>query len=224
MLRSALTGTGALALVAAVGAASYSAGVNSASVTSVAGVQPEGEMDPMMQAMMEAGTPGEEHKRLASAAGEWKAKTKFMMQPGQFEEGVGTMWSKPILDGRYTMGTFKSEFMGMAFEGFALNGYDNVQQEYFSIWIDSMSTGVMHMRGKMEGDEIVMYGTVEMPQPMGKMEKKMVMTHPNDNTMHDVFYNKMNGEWVHEGEIIYTRVSGKHDGHDHGDHGHDHGG
>lgn len=220
MLRSALTGTGVLALVAGVGALSYNAGVSSATLTSVSGAQPEGEMDPMMQAMMEAGTPGEHHKLLASAAGEWKAHTRFMMQPGQFEEGEGVMWSKPILDGRYFMGHFKSEFMGMPFEGYALNGYDNVKKEYFSIWIDSMSTGVMHMTGQMEGDTIVYHGTAVMPAPMGEVEMKMEVSHPEDDVMHDTFYKKLGGQWVKDGEITYTRVSGEHDKHGHDKHGH----
>ena len=207
MLRTALIGTGSLALVGSVGVLAYNAGVTNASAIEVAQPEMEMEMDPMMEAMMQAGTPGEHHELLASAAGEWKAQTKFMMQPGQFDEGVGSMHSKPILGGRYTYATFKSDFMGMPFEGVAINGYDNIKQEYFSIWIDSMSTGVMHMTGQMEGDTITFHGTTQFPEPMGEVEMKMEVTHPNEDTMHDSFYKKLDGEWVKDGEITYTRVS-----------------
>lgn len=204
MIRTTLIGTGLLSTLVGVGAISYHAGTTApGSATEVS--QPE-EMDPMMQAMMEAGTPGEHHAMLAKTAGEWKAHTRFMMQPGQFEEGEGTMTSKTILDGRYTMAHFKSDFMDMPFEGYAINGYDNVKKEYFSIWIDSMSTGVMHMTGQREGDTVVLHGTAHMPEPMGVMEMKMETTHSSDDTIHDVFYKKMEGEWVQDGEITYTRV------------------
>ncbi len=224
MLRTTLISAGSLTLLAGVGLSAYHAGANTATAT-LTTAQPEMdmEMDPMMQAMMEAGTPGEQHKVLASAAGEWKAHTKFMMQPGQFDEGEGVMSSKAFLGGRYTRATFKSDFMGMPFEGFALNGYDNIKKEYFSIWIDSMSTGVMHMTGQMKGDTLVFHGTTTMPEPMGEVEMKMEVTHPDNNTMHDTFYKKLEGQWVKDGEITYTRVSGGHDahGHQHGNADHD---
>ena len=221
MLRNALFGAGALTLVGAVGAASYTAGVNHAAVTTVAQPEMEGDMDPMMQAMMKAGTPGEHHEVLHATKGEWKAKTSFMMQPGQFEQGEGVMYSKPILGGRYMWASFKSDFMGMPFEGVALSGYDNIKEEYFSIWIDTMSTGVMHMTGQMEDDTIVYHGVASMPEPMGEVEMKMETTHKDHDTIHDAFYKKMGGQWVKDGEITYTRVSGadhKNKMHGHVDH------
>ncbi len=206
MIRTALIGTAAVGALVGVGTLSYHAGATGAAALPVS--QPEEmEMDPMIAAMMKAGEPGEPHARLASAAGEWKAQTKFTMQPGEPVEGEGTMYTKSIMDGRYTTAWFKSEFMGEPFEGMAINGYDNVTEEYFSIWIDSMSTGVMHMTGKMEGDTLTLHGSASMPQPMGTVEMKMISTFVDDNTMHDEFYKKIEGEWVKDGEITYTRVA-----------------
>ncbi|MFI4897496.1 MAG: DUF1579 family protein [Phycisphaerales bacterium JB059] len=214
MLRNALFGAGALTLIGAVGALSYSAGVQQANITTVAQPEMDGDMDPMMQAMMQAGTPGEHHKLLHATAGKWDARTNFMMQPGEFEQGEGVMHAKPILGGRYMYASFESDFMGVPFEGVSITGYDNLRQEYFSIWIDSMSTGVMHMTGQMEGDTLVLHGIATMPEPMGEVEMKMETTHKDDNTIHDTFYKKMGGQWVKDGEITYTRASGAdHDKH-----------
>ncbi len=207
MLRNALVGAGALSLIGAVGAASYSVGVQSTTLSTVAQPEMDMEMDPVMQSIMQAATPGEQHKKLASFAGVWKAKTNFMMAPGQFEQGEGVMRSKPILGGRYMMATFESEFSGVPFEGMALNGYDNVKKEYFSIWIDTMGTGVGYLTGQAEGDTIVYHGTATMPAPMGEVEMKMETTHKDHNTVHDTFYKKMGGQWIKDGEITYTRVA-----------------
>jgi hypothetical protein len=37
--------------------------------------------------------------------------------------------------------------MGMPFKGHGMTGYDNVSMKYWSIWTDSMSTGVMVSEG-----------------------------------------------------------------------------
>ena len=52
-----------------------------------------------------------------------------------------TARTEVLLGGRYIVEEFKSDFMGMPFEGRLIQGYDNLTQQYWSLWTDSMSTG-----------------------------------------------------------------------------------
>ena len=109
-----------------------------------------------MEAMMKAGTPTDPHKKMASMDGEWVVTGKSWMGPDKTPiEFTGTAKNRMLFDGRYQVQEFDSAFMGMPFQGFGLNGYDNMTKEYVSIWTDSMSTCVMVMRGKDDGKGVV---------------------------------------------------------------------
>ena len=112
--------------------------------------------DPManpefMAAWIASSTPGEHHAELAKAAGTWDVVTKMYMSPGaEATDSPAHAESKMILGGRYLMEEFKSEFMGQPFDGVLLSGYDNLHGEYFSIWLDTMSTWPSVVRGKKD--------------------------------------------------------------------------
>ena len=145
-----------------------------------------------MAAMEKAGTPGEQHKRMAAMAGNWTYTMKMWMAPGQPPaEATGTMEASTILGGRYLQSTYKGMVMGAPFEGHGLDGYDNVKQEFFSTWVDNMSTGVMVSTGKCNDPDCkVMTMSSEMPDPTtGKpMKVREVSTHiDKDNMKFEMF-------------------------------------
>src|SRR4029077_17597223 len=77
-----------------------------------------------MDAYMKLAQPGEHHKRLGHLAGKWKTSGQ-MMTPGQPTiEMSGTMEASWILGGRYLQELHTGSFMGQAFEGRSLDGYD----------------------------------------------------------------------------------------------------
>ena len=106
-----------------------------------------------MQAYMDAGTPGESHKRLAAEAGTYEAKVKSWTEPGgpPMEE-TGSAKRSMILDGRIMMEEFSGTMMGMPFTGIGMTGYGNVTGNYWSTWMDSMSTGMMASKGTCDAD------------------------------------------------------------------------
>lgn len=153
-----------------------------------------------MAAMEKAGTPGAEHKRMAAVAGSWTYTMKMWMAPGQQPmESSGTMEASTLFGGRYVQSTYKGSMMGMAFEGHALEGYDNVKQEYFSTWVDNMSTGVMISSGKCSDPDCkVVTMNAEMPDPAtGKPTKfREVTTHVDkDNMKFEMFVDPGQGEF-----------------------------
>ncbi|MGZ6125966.1 MAG: DUF1579 domain-containing protein [Myxococcales bacterium] len=110
-------------------------------------------MSPAEQAMMEkymkAATPGPEHQRLAKLAGKWKLQVTSWMAPGGPPmKSEGTAEFTSLLGGRYLQQEVKGNMAEQPFEGRGIEGYDNVTKENFGTWMDSMSTGLMVMRGK----------------------------------------------------------------------------
>ena len=98
--------------------------------------------------MMEYMTPGDYHKRMAMAVGDWTAKSQFWMAPDtQPMETDGTVKAEMILGGRFLQMKYSSVMMGMPFEGISTDGYDNGRKVFFNIWVDNMGTGVMYSEG-----------------------------------------------------------------------------
>ena len=163
------------------------------------------EMDPaMMEAMMKAATPGEQHKMLASMAGTWDAKITMWMVPGADPvKSTGVAESKMIFGGRYVEQRFKGDFMGMPFEGIGYTGYDNVKKQFFGTWLDNMSTGMMMSHS---ADALTYTGT--MPDPMtGKdapFENKVVIV-DNDHTNFEMWSPGPDGKMFKMMEIQYAR-------------------
>ena len=130
-----------------------------------------------MDAFMKLAQPGEHHKHLAHLAGKWKTSGQ-MFNPGQPPvEMSGTMEASWILGGRYLQELHSANFMGQAFEGRSLDGYDNMTKEFFSTWIDTMGTGVMIFHGSCDDPCKVLTSTAEGPDPMtGKVMKTKTVT------------------------------------------------
>jgi hypothetical protein len=101
-----------------------------------------------MEAYMQAGTPGAPHQMLASTVGTYDIKIKSWHDPnGPATEETGTATRKMILGGRVLVEDVNSTMMGSPFSGQGLRGYDNVSGKYWSLWMDSMSTGMMTSEG-----------------------------------------------------------------------------
>lgn len=165
-------------------------------------------MDPaMMEAMMKAGTPGAEHKKLDVFTGSWNTEAQFWMVPGADPMSMkGSAENKWLFDGRYLEQRFKGDFMGMPFEGVGITGYDNVKKQYWGTWMDNMSTGMMMTTGKNDGSTWSFSGS--MPDPMtakdSAVEEKITVTDNDHHTM-EMWGPGPDGKMYKTMEIKYTR-------------------
>jgi hypothetical protein len=165
----------------------------------------------MMDAMMKAGAPGENHKLLNTFAGNWSCAVKMWhAADAPAEESKGTATSKWIYGGRYLHQEFKGDFGGMPFEGSGVWGYDNVKKQFFTTWIDSMSTGHMLSTGKYDAASktYTFQGTFSNPVT-GKDEKARQVVKVIDDNKHvfEMHGNDMsNGKEFKMMEITYTRT------------------
>jgi len=105
--------------------------------------------------MLARTTPGPMHKKLEPLVGEWQVAGKFRMTPdAAWEEFKATMSRKWIMDGRFVQEDVQSEINGQPFVGMGFIGYDNVREEYTTVWIENMSTGTMVSTGSVGKDGV----------------------------------------------------------------------
>lgn len=133
--------------------------------------EPAPAKDDPMQAMMAAyaryGEIGKEHRLLHQRVGTWDVTVRMWMAPGSpAEESKGTSECRLILGGRYIQEKFESMVMGQPFSGLGLTGFDNIKKKYVSIWIDSMSTGIMTSEGVPAADGKSIEYVGDLPDPV----------------------------------------------------------
>lgn len=172
----------------------------------------EAEMAKMWQEAMEKyGTPTAEHEALAKRQGAWECDMKYWETPGgDTKTMTGRANFEMLMDGRYLLQHFESEFDGMPFEGAGVTGFDRMKQKYDAMWIDNMGTSFFLQEGAVKGDLIEYHG--KMPNPMAG---EYVPARSTEEVIDDdTFIVKMympdpDGKMFKHMEITYNRVKSK---------------
>jgi hypothetical protein len=168
----------------------------------------------MMAIMMKMATPNENHKKLESMTGEWKADVTCWMSPGTPEKSQGTTKNQMIMGGRFIKCEFEGSMMGRPFKGVHILGYDNAKKKFVGTWFDDMSTGIMTSEGTGDesGKTITMRSECLCPITNEMMPMRMVTTMPeagSGNTMKFEMFGPApdgSGKEIKTMEIAYTRV------------------
>lgn len=173
-------------------------------------------MDPMamMAEFIKLAEPVEQHATLARLVGTHEANVKTWMDPSApAMESKGTMTCKAAHGGRFVIGEYTGDFMGQAFTGTAIWGFNKVEQRFEGVWMDSMSTPMMVSHGQISADGNTITSTGEFKMPMPGMDKPMtvkqreVMTFIDEKTCKMEMYHASDmapGEHKVM-EITYTR-------------------
>jgi len=201
-------GAGCLVAGALVGALAIGAGPDKKSNSSAPAWD-----EAAMQRCMEFGTPGPQHAHLAKYAGDWNLTTKMWMEPNaEPEVNTATATSKTIMDGRFLVEKVSGnwEFNGEVapFEGMAIMGFDNHKKEFFSLWIDNFSTGVMQEWGDMHdnGNTITTFGSMYNPMIGSVVETKSITKVVDANTRSlEMWMPGPDGKMFKHMEITYKR-------------------
>lgn len=161
-----------------------------------------------MKEWQASGTPGEAHAQLAKTAGEFTVDGKMWMGPGQDAmPTTATASRKMVLGGRYLIEEYKSDFMGMPFEGMLIQGYDNLHGENFSIWIDSMSTWPSISHGKWNDEGVLdLHGVMhDVMTPNGRPTRSTVTKGADGGGTMSMFDTLPDGGEFKVMELNYTR-------------------
>ncbi len=172
---------------------------------------PEGWTAEDMQACMIAGTPGDQHKRLAQGIGTWQAKCTMWMTPdSEPVQSEGTSTVESFMDGRYVKVEMEGEMPGMGpFRGFGLYGFDNLAQQYVSMWVDNHSTQIMHGTGEPSDDGKVLTWSYKVNCPIAKklvtMRDVETTTGPGSKTLETFGVDPKSGKEFKMMHIELTR-------------------
>lgn len=183
-----------------------------ATATGAAGQpSPEG-----MAKMMQMGTPGEFHAKLKPLTGKWTFTTKARTNPEKpWDESTGTSEYKWILGGRVLAEEVKHNpvsedaMVGAPFEGFALNGYDNMSKKYWNTWVDSTGTGIMVSTGTVDasGKTFTYFGEYDSAKTGQRKTTRYVLKIAGDDKLVFEIYDKgPDGKEYMNLEITYARV------------------
>jgi hypothetical protein len=172
------------------------------SISAVA--QEEGEMPAMtpeqqkeMMVWMEAAQPGQHHEHLAPFVGTWKGKVQMWMTPDAPEMTEESLTEAAwIMGGRYLEWKHTGNYGGMPYEARAIEGYNNVDKRYESMWIDNFGTLVMYFKGSCSDD--------------GKSRE--MSSQFTDAVTGGTFKYRVEYRWIDKDHFTYTGYMDKGDG------------
>ncbi len=153
-------------------------------------------------------SPGEAHKMLAQENGTWTCEMSIWMEPdSKPEKAVVTAEARMIMGGRYQEMLFKGNMAGMPFEGKGTVGFNKVNNEYTSTWIDNMGTGMMVSKGAYDETAKAINFKGEMINPAdGKLTAyREVYTIVDPNTRKMEMFDTKNGREFKSMEILMKR-------------------
>ncbi len=163
----------------------------------------------VMEAMLKAATPGENHKKLEPFVGKWDVTMKMWMDPNKPPtESKATAETKWVLGGRYIRIQVTGDFGGMKFEGVGVTGYDNLRKTYVGAWIDNFGTGISTSTGTAdaEGKVFTYIGEELDPITKQKIKSRDVQKIVDQDTYEETFYKVIGEHEIKVMEITAKRA------------------
>jgi hypothetical protein len=154
--------------------------------------------------------PGPEHEAMKAHVGTWDVSGELWMSP---DAPPASMKSKAtfemVLGDRYLVQKTEGEgFMPEAgpFGGLGISGYDRVAKRHFSVWFDTMGTGMMSSTGTTSEDGKVLTLTGSGDFGAGPTSWRMVQTTVNENAFTLDMYVTSGDQPEHKAMTLrYTR-------------------
>ena len=145
---------------------------------------------------------------LAVRAGSWKIDGQMWMTHDADPMPMpATARTQVLLGGRTIVEEFRSDFMGETFEGRLLQGYDNVNQRYWCLWTDNMSTGYWLSHGtETSPGTIELQGTAtDVLTPGGRPVRMSTTNHEDGSYTMKMWDSNQDGVEFQTMELHYKR-------------------
>ncbi|TWT92234.1 DUF1579 domain-containing protein [Neorhodopirellula pilleata] len=105
-------------------------------------------------AVAQVPSAGPEYEVLKNDAGEWDVEiTNYATGTPEVTKGIE---SNRMLGDFWLISNFEGKMMGLEFKGHGSTGYDAETKKYVGTWVDSLSPGIMHMKGNYDKDKKTM--------------------------------------------------------------------
>lgn len=158
--------------------------------------------------MVRLGTPGPQHEKLQKLEGSWHLVMHHQMEPGgeaATAECDGTY--EPMLGGRFLLWKQKGVMFEMPMEARMILGYDNLEQKYTSLWMDSWSTGMYFASGTADDDGVItQHGVMkDAMTPKGRAYKTITKIVSNDQVDFEMWEADPSGALRKTMWLTYTR-------------------
>jgi uncharacterized membrane-anchored protein len=162
-----------------------------------------------MEAMQKAMTPGPNHKLLNPFVGTFAVTLSAWTAPGAKPMvNKGTSTNKWVMGNRYVQESYSGTFMNMPYSGMGYVGYDNVKKQYWSTWMDSMSTSTMMMTGSTPDNGKTFKFTGTMADPMTGKDttfEEHLTVKSNDEQVFEMWGPAPDGKTFKMMELVYKR-------------------
>src|SRR5262249_1016105 len=145
---------------------------------------------PAFKKMMESGWPSAtKNSVLAALSGEWHYKMAFWAKPGAKPKWTtGVTRNEMTLEDRFLSTSFVGELdvggNNAMIKGQGLIGYDNARKSFTSVWVDTLSTGMMVGVGKYDPKTNSIVETGQFTNPVtgaeGKFRSELKFTDADD--------------------------------------------
>ena len=160
---------------------------------------------------------GANHQLLGELAGKWNYVLKISPGPDKPPiETNGIVVRQPIMAGRYYLADFNVEMLPGAsgeleranFQGKEIEGYDNIKQRFFSVWMDNASTSVTVFEGTYDPRSRTFTYTAETEAQPGKRTKVREQIKLIDGDHYTLeWFEEHGGREIKTIEIAYSRAS-----------------
>jgi hypothetical protein len=146
--------------------------------------------------------PGPEHEKLKEMVGTWDCEMIVAGAPPT----KGVMTFRTALNGMWLESDFKGSYAGLEFLGRGMDSYDAMQQQYVSVWMDSMTGYPTVFRGNYDKSGKILTMHAEGPGPTGETVKmKSVSVNEDDDHMTFKMFMLDGDQEVESMTIKYTR-------------------
>lgn len=165
------------------------------------------DMEAMHKAWMELGKPGPEHAEFAKRAGDWNVAVKEFTPDGKTKESKATSKFSMVLGGLIQRQDYKGKMGDTPFNSIGMTAFNKGTKKYESIWMDSMSSGIMWMDGNtvQDGKAVEYKGHFYGPGA-AKMTMRSIMKQEGDDKISFVMWMDMGQGEAKSLEMVYTRV------------------
>lgn len=153
--------------------------------------------------------PGEHHKWLEQLVGEWTVESEMTAAPGADAiKGAGSEAVKSI-GGRWIVTELKMDIEGMgSMAAVQALGYDSAKGKYQGTWIDSIQDYLWVYTGTLDETGKILTLEAEGPSMTGEGTTRYRDVITIESELHRTLTSSafVNGEWVHFGTSIYTKM------------------
>lgn len=151
------------------------------------------------------------HQQLQALTGSWHGPTKTWFEPNVLadeSEMKGTITA--ILGGRFLLHEYQGSLNGKPFEGVAIYGFDNANNNAQCAWIDSfhMGTGIMLSNGTPTENGFSVLGQYSIPEYPAPWNWRTTAELKDPDTLIITAYNiSPEGQEDKATETVYKRIS-----------------